>query len=133
MNESTEQYLKEIYKLGGAEKLVGIKEIAEALNIKPPSVTEKAKKLQDEGYISIIPYRGISLKEKGIELAVETLASHRLWEVFLYEHLKMDISEVHEEACKLEHATSLKVQKKLRKFLNNPRTSPHGKEIKYEE
>jgi len=53
----------------------------------------------------------------------------RLWEVFLYEHLKIEWSKIYELACSLEHATAPEVTNALAAFLGNPKTCPRGNPI----
>ena len=54
---------------------------------------------------------------------------HRLWEVFLVNHLGYSWEDVHEEAEKLEHAASPLLMEKLDRFLGYPEMCPHGRTI----
>ena len=89
------------------------------------------KKLSKEGYITI-ENKDIILTEKGNRIAVEVIRKHRIWEVFLVQVLNFKKEDIHEEAEKLEHATSWKVLQKMEKFLSYPKESPHGKPIIYD-
>ena len=51
MTPNKEDYIKAIYHLGGADELVANKQIAEALNIAPASVSEMLGKLGKQGLI----------------------------------------------------------------------------------
>ncbi|WP_032122973.1 metal-dependent transcriptional regulator [Clostridium amazonitimonense] len=133
MTRNKEDYLKVIYELGGHLTQVNNKDIANVLGVSAPSVSEMIKKLLEEGYLEYTPYRGIKLTEYGIEEAVKILRRHRLWEVFLVEHLGYSWDEVHDEAEKLEHVTSLELEKRLDKYLNYPKTCPHGGPIMRDE
>ncbi len=130
MTTSIEDYLKGIYLLKENNKLNN-KNLAEHLKISAASVSEMIKKLAKEGYI-IIENKDIILTEKGNRLAVEVIRKHRIWEVFLVQVLNFKKDDIHEEAEKLEHATSWKVLQKLEKFLSYPKESPHGKPIIYD-
>ena len=121
MTISTEDYLKAIYELDGDIKRVSNKEIADNLLISPPSVSEMIKKLQGESYIDYIPYKGIILTEKGLNRAVKTKRRHLLWEKFLIDQLGYEVDEAHDEAEKLEHFTSDKLEKRLDKYLGEPK------------
>ena len=55
MTPNKEDYLKEIYKLGGMEEQVSNKQIAESLQIAPASVTEMLGILKREGLIHYEP------------------------------------------------------------------------------
>ena len=129
MTPNKEDYLKEIYKLGGAEGLVGNKQIADALKIAPASVTEMLGKLGREDLIQYEAYKGTRLTQKGLEVAISLLRGHRLWEVFLIRHLDYSWSEAHEDAELLEHITPLRLSYRLDKFLNYPAYCPHGNAI----
>ncbi len=129
MTPNKEDYLKEIYKLGGAEKLVGNKQIAEVLKIAPASVTEMLIKLSHEGLLHYEPYKGSCLTKEGLQIAITLLRGHRLWEVFLMRHLGYSWSEAHEDAELLEHITPPRLSGRLDKFLNYPAYCPHGSAI----
>ncbi|SHI72537.1 iron (metal) dependent repressor, DtxR family [Clostridium cavendishii DSM 21758] len=129
MTENKEDYLKIIYELGGAYKQINNKDICLALGVSAPSVSEMIKKLLDEGYIEYTPYKGIKLTEYAADEAVKIIRRHRLWEVFLLEHLGYSWDEVHEEAERLEHVTSSILEERLDKYLKYPKICPHGSPI----
>lgn len=129
MTPYKEDYLKEIYKLGGAEQLVGNKQIADTLKIAPASVTEMLGKLGHEGLIRYEPYKGSRLTSDGVNVAVSLLRGHRLWEVFLMRCLGYSWSEAHEDAELLEHVTPPRLTGRLDSFLNHPAYCPHGNAI----
>lgn len=129
MTPNKEDYLKAIYKLGGLEKLVTNKQIAEELQIAPASVTEMLGKLSREGLIHYEAYKGSCLTTKGIQTAISLVRGHRLWEVFLMRHLGYSWSEAHEDAELLEHITIPRLTSRLDKFLNHPSYCPHGSVI----
>ncbi len=129
MTENKEDYLKVIYELGGATNQVNNKDICMALGVSAPSVSEMIKKLLEEGYIEYTPYKGIKLTQYGTEEAVKIIRRHRLWEVFLVEHLGYSWDEVHDEAERLEHVTSSIFEERLEKYLNYPKICPHGSPI----
>lgn len=129
MTPNKEDYLKAIYKLGGLEKLVGNKQIAEALQIAPASVTEMLGKLRREGLIEYQPYKGSLLTDEGMRAAISLVRGHRLWEVFLMRHLGYSWSEAHEDAELLEHITPARLTARLDQFLNYPAYCPHGSAI----
>jgi DtxR family Mn-dependent transcriptional regulator len=62
-------------------------------------------------------------------VACNVLRRQRLWEVFLYEHLKIEWAQIYELACSLEHATAPEVTEALATFLGDPRTCPRGNPI----
>ncbi|AJF61002.1 TPA: metal-dependent transcriptional regulator [Candidatus Woesearchaeota archaeon] len=126
---SREDYLREFYLMEEKNKEPSITEIAEKLNIAKPSVTEMVKKLDKEGLATYEKYASPCLTKKGREIARKLTMKHRIIELFLTEVLKMDRKEIHDEAHRLEHAFSDKSIKKIREFLGNPKTDPHGEPI----
>lgn len=82
-NQSTEDYIKSIYKLEKKGKSVATSELAKHLNIGDGSVTDMMKKLSERKLIHYIPYQGVNLTEAGRRLAVKMMRRHRLWEMFL--------------------------------------------------
>lgn len=129
MTPNKEDYLKELYKLGGASHLVSNKDMSQVLHIAPASVSEMLTKLSQEGLVEIIPYKGTRLSMEGLKIAISLLRGHRLWEVFLIRHLGYSWSEAHEDAELLEHISTSRITERLDKFLNYPNYCPHGSVI----
>lgn len=129
MTINREDYIKAIYELGGNLNQVSNKNIAETLKISAPSVSEMIKKLLREGFVDYELYKGVKLTEYGIKEAMKIRRRHLLWEVFLVEKLGYSWEEIDEEAEKLEHVTSEKLEERLDKYLNYPKFCPHGSAI----
>ncbi|WP_066713075.1 metal-dependent transcriptional regulator [Clostridium sp. Marseille-P299] len=129
MTQSKEDYLKIIYEADLRNEEVNNKYIMKELGVSAASVSEMLKKLEKEGYVEYIPYHNIVITKKGIKEAASLVRKHKLWEVFLMQHLGYTWSEVHEEAEQLEHVTSDKMIERLDQFLNYPEVCPHGGKI----
>ncbi len=125
-SEQVENYLKNIYKLQSKEGKVTTSSLSERLQISAPSVTEMIKKLAEEGSVTYTPYKGVELTDAGRKRALRIIRRHRLWELFLVEVLKYPWDEIDEEAERLEHITSEKLEQRLDKALGFPRRDPHG-------
>ncbi len=122
-----ENYLKQIYKLSQrTEKGVSTNALAERLDTKASSVTDMIKKLAAKKLVNYQKYQGVTLSKKGKLIAVDILRKHRLWEVFLQEHLGFGGEEVHDVAEELEHINSPTLVDRLDKFLGHPKYDPHG-------
>jgi DtxR family Mn-dependent transcriptional regulator len=128
-NESAEMYLKTVSELAGPEGLTPISALAERLGVSAVSATEMIHRLQEHGLIVHQPYRGVGLTEAGQQVAHEVVRRHRLWECFLFERLGLPWAEVHDYACRLEHATVPAVTEALDAYLGHPATCPHGNSI----
>jgi len=122
-----ENYLKAIYKLSGkSDKGVSTNALAERMETKPSSVTDMVKKLAAKKLVNHQRYQGVTLTKKGQKIAVDIIRKHRLWEVFLVDHLGFGWDEVHEVAEELEHINSDTLIERLDTFLNYPKYDPHG-------
>ncbi len=128
-SESREDYLRCIYKAGGCTDYVPNKVLATELGVAVSSITEMLNRLQKEGYLEYKAYHGSKLTEKGKERGASLIREHRLWEVFLMEHLGYTWREAHEDAHKLEHIDSPRLVERLDAYLGHPKHCPHGSPI----
>lgn len=103
--------------------------MVEALGVVPGTVTTMVKAMAVQGLIEHEARQGVRLTPVGRALALGVLRKHRLVETFLVQTLKMDWSEVHDEAEALEHAVSDRVLERIDEFLGRPVTDPHGDPI----
>jgi DtxR family Mn-dependent transcriptional regulator len=104
-------------------------ELARKLKVVPGSVTNTIEGLEKRGLVSHERYKGVKLTEKGQQVASSVVRRHRLAERFLTDILHLDWSEVHNAACKLEHALSPEILNPLENALGHPQTCPHGNPI----
>ena len=128
-SEQIENYLKNIYKLQESRRKVSTSLLSEQLRISAASVSEMVKKLSESGQLKYTPYRGVELTEQGRRKALRIIRRHRLWELFLVEVLKYPWDEIDEEAEKLEHMTSERLESRIDEILGYPSVDPHGDAI----
>ncbi|MFT4678805.1 MAG: DtxR family Mn-dependent transcriptional regulator [Flavobacteriales bacterium] len=125
-----ENYLKCIYGLGlKSPEGVSTNSIAQKIEATAPSVSDMLKKLSAKGWVDYKKYKGASLTDTGLEIAIEVIRKQRLWEVFLVEKLDFKWDEVHDLAEQLEHIRSKELTNRLDAFLDRPRVDPHGDPI----
>jgi DtxR family Mn-dependent transcriptional regulator len=129
LTQSAEEYLEAIFKLARDGAPVTVGQIAEALGVSPPSVSEMVRRLRAAGFVAEDRGSGVELTPEGSAEGARLVRRHRLSERFLVDVLDMPWDAVHEEACKLEHALSPEVEARLAAQLGNPRTCPHGQVI----
>jgi len=131
MSESEEMYLVTLAMLkeAGESLPIPVSRLANELNIKPVSVNQMIRKLNEVGLVLYEPYKGISLTTDGERTALNILRHRRLWEVFLVENLKIPIHDASDLACRLEHILPDDAADRLAVFLGKPIVSPHGKPI----
>lgn len=111
------------------EGLVPMSALVEALGVVPGTVTTMIKAMAAQGLLEHEIRQGVRLTPVGLALALGVLRKHRLVETFLVHTLKMDWSEVHEEAEALEHAVSNRVLERMDEYLGHPTVDPHGDPI----
>lgn len=125
---SIQEYLEALYKLtgGDADHVVSTTELAAQMSVSAPSASEMLRRLEHLGLVAYLPYQGASLTRRGVDEGSRVVRYHRLWERMLVDTLAMSWDEVHDEACRLEHATSPRLAEALSRFLDHPTTCPHG-------
>jgi DtxR family Mn-dependent transcriptional regulator len=130
-SESEQMYLITIARLieEGFPEPIPLSEIARQLSVLPVSVNQMVRKLEREGMLRYLPYKGVELTSQGIEIAARTLRNRRLWEVFLVDHLELSLEDADAMACSIEHITTDKIAQRLSSFLDEPTTSPGGQPI----
>src|SRR5271166_5029186 len=109
--------------------MVSTAEIADALEVRAPSVTGMLKRLGECGYIDYEPGAGAKLSKTGVAEARRVIRRHRLVELFLTRVLGLDWSEVDVEAEALEHAISPRLEQAIAAHLGEPLEDPHGHPI----
>jgi len=129
LSESQEDYLKQIFLLGGDGDRVSTQALARRLRVKPASVTEMVGRLAQLGLVEHAPYRGVRLTDAGRRVALEMLRHHRLLETFLVEALGYSWDQVHEEAERLEHVISERFEERIAEAMGHPTHDPHGDPI----
>ncbi|MFA5560501.1 MAG: metal-dependent transcriptional regulator [Acholeplasmataceae bacterium] len=131
MNRAEEDYIKAIYELDKEKKSQHVKlnELASHFGYTDQSVNEMIKRLAAKKLIKFYPYKGVILTKKGEEEAIRMIRSHRVWEVFLTKELGFSWEEVHEDAERLEHATSDHVLRRIYGYLGEPKYCQHGNPI----
>jgi len=129
ISEESEEYLEAIYRLEQRDGSAKTMQLASQLKVMPGSITNTIEHLEKHRLVTHEPYKGVKLTEKGRKLALKIIRRHRLAERLLTDVLHLDWSNVHDEACKLEHNLSETIVRPLEKALGNPQTCPHGNPI----
>jgi DtxR family transcriptional regulator, Mn-dependent transcriptional regulator len=126
---SQQDYLKALYLLHGDQRPVPTRELAQRLGISSPSVSEMVTRLSAQGLVEHDRYRGQQLTREGRKVALELVRHHRLLEMFLVRVLGYSWDEVHDEAERLEHVISERMEKRIFELLGRPELDPHGHAI----
>ncbi|MBO64258.1 MAG: hypothetical protein CMA94_05780 [Euryarchaeota archaeon] len=127
--EFEDEYLETMYEFyeHDASSRVRTGDLAERLGVSPASATEMIQRLSGKGYIDYQRYKGAKLTQKGLEHGRMMKRRHRLAEVLL-DRIPFD-GNMHETACRLEHAIDDDLEVALTVLLGNPMFDPSGREI----
>jgi DtxR family Mn-dependent transcriptional regulator len=129
MTASVQDYLAAVYDLAGSGKPVIGARLAKHMGISAPAVTEAIHRMARGGYVKIGRSKRLTLTPKGQQIAEVMARRHRLLERWLTDTLGLNWTDAHEEAHRLEHALSPRVEDRLAELLGMPSTCPHGNPI----
>lgn len=121
----THTHLKALYELGGATRGVNTSPLAGRLRVSVASATEMLGRLDALGVVRHNRYRGAVLTAGGRAVALEMIRHHRLLATFLVEKLGYRGDEVHEEAERLEHVMSQRMEQRMLEALRHPAIDCH--------
>lgn len=127
--EAVDDYLKAILELGGPSgERVTSSALAAHLDVRAASVTGMLQKLADHqpSFVKYEKHYGVRLSELGKRRALEIQRHHRLLERFLHDVLDFSWDEVHDEAERLEHYISERLEDRIAAKLGDPEIDPHG-------
>lgn len=119
-----ENILKCLYKYPGYSK----KQLQEKLSIRSYFLYFFLKWLSYQGWIQRKP-EGLFLTLEGTTKALHIIRLHRLWELYLADQMKIEISKVHSHAEKMEHILTEDLEERLDAILSNPKKDPHNQPI----
>jgi DtxR family transcriptional regulator, Mn-dependent transcriptional regulator len=126
---SVQDYLAAIYDLAGSGQPVIGARLAKHMSISAPAVTEAIQRMVRGDYVKVGRGKELTLTARGLEIAEVMARRHRLLERWLTDILGLNWTDAHEEAHRLEHAISPRVELKLAELLGMPSTCPHGNPI----
>jgi len=98
LSRKAEDYLEAILNITERKGHTRTKDIALALNIKPPSVVEMLKRLDDMGLVEYRKYEGVRLTPKGRAIASVVKDRHETIRAFL-EIIKVPEKIADKDAC----------------------------------
>ena len=124
-----EEYLQIIYWLMEAGLPMTGANVARAMQLSPPTVHEMIGRLERDGYVTRGTNKVLAFTESGLKHAEGIVYRHRLIERFLTDVLGIPWDDVHEEAERLEHAMSPKLEERMLAAIGDAKTCPHGHPI----
>jgi len=129
LSPGMQEYLESLYWLSEAGIDRTPINVARAMKVSPPSVTEMVGRLGREGLVSRGPDKRISLTSQGEEVARHVVSRHRLVEAFLVKVMGVPWDDVHEEAETFEMSVTPRLEARMLEMIGESRTCPHGHPI----
>ena len=125
-----QDYIKVIWSATEwGEPPITTKGLATRFSTSAANVSDTMRRLASQELVTYHPYRPVTLTERGSRLAIAMVRRHRLIETFLAHVLEYGWHEVHDEAERLEHATSQNFLERIDRLLGHPQFDPHGDPI----
>ncbi|AER67161.1 iron (metal) dependent repressor, DtxR family [Thermovirga lienii DSM 17291] len=133
----SEDYLKTIYKLEQENKVVRVKDLAQALGVKSPTVVGSLYGLKEAGLVIQGSYGYVTLSDEGKVLAEELIGRERILVDFFEKILNLGEEEARTNACSIEHYITPACRERLISFIKflshchygSPRWLEHFKEF----
>ena len=116
IKESAENYLEAILMIKKEKGFVRSIDIANELNFTKASVSVAMKHFRQEGYVIIDTDGGITLTDKGAQIANSIFERHNIIAKALMA-LGVDKDTAFEDSCKIEHDISQQSFEKIKEFL----------------
>lgn len=111
-SQSVEDYLERIYELIELKGYARVSDIAKALNISRPSVSIMVQRLDKQGFLTYEKYRGLTLTEKGVEIARRIQRRHVILTEF-FTLLGIDRNVIAHDVEGIEHHVSSESLEKI--------------------
>ena len=83
LSRRAEDYLRSIYEIVERKGFARIKDIAREMGLKPSTVVEMVRKLHDGGFVHYEKYGGVTLTQRGREIAEAIKERHDIFKKFL--------------------------------------------------
>ncbi|NPV02087.1 MAG: metal-dependent transcriptional regulator [Brevinematales bacterium] len=119
MTKSMEDYLETVYLIVRDNKVARVKDVAERLNVKKPSVINALKELETEKMIVHEKYGYIELTPGGERGGAKIYSRHLLLKSFLTDVLGVPEETAETEACSMEHVLSRGTFERLEQFIQS--------------
>lgn len=87
------------------------------------------KRLIWQGWVESLSKNTYQLTPDGRQWAARVVRLHRLWEVYLADHLGVGAERVHCNAEEMEHILTPELEKELTLILHDPQHDPHHQQI----
>lgn len=129
-SQSEEDYLEAIYVLQLENRVTRVKDVAQALDVKMPSVVAAVRSLSEKGLVEQEKYGHIELTRKGEKVGKDVYKRHQLLYAFLHEVLDLEPWVAEEDACRMEHNLSPQTRERISRIVEYIRACK-GEEVRF--
>ena len=126
LTEAIEEYVEKLFWFGEAGIEPTQANLARAMQVSQPSVTEMVRRLVDEGLVERDERKRLLFTAEGERVAKHIVSRHRLIEAYLVSEFGIPWDEVHEEAHTFEHAVSPRLEQLIYEKLPTSRRARTG-------
>ena len=113
-----EDYMEVIFNLIESNYVARVKEIADNMDVKMPTVTSTLKKLSKMKLVNYDPYSVVTLTPEGKKVAKRIIFKHETLMDFFNKILLVPEKIAYENACKFEHSVDNLLLDRLQMFTN---------------
>lgn len=130
---TNENILKAVYKLEESSKTRAhsVFEIVRDTGLTDKIAQKGINRLIKKGLLETNGSGSYEFTTSGRNYGQRITKIHRLWELYLTSHLRMQSDHVHDDAEAIEHFITPELEKELEAVLNYPQTDPHNRKIPY--
>lgn len=126
LSSSLEDYLEAIHLLTSGDASARGRDIAERLQVRRSSVTLALRALSARGLVNYAPYDRVTLTARGRVAARDICRRHEALRRFFVRVLEVEEREAERAACKMEHALSPAIRRRLTEFASLMEHCPLG-------
>ena len=127
LSRKGEDYLEAILVVSEEKGYARVKDICKELGIKPPTVVEMVKKLNDQGYLIYRKYEGMYLTPKGEEIGRIIKDRHSTILAFLM-FIGVPEKIANDDACIIEHDLNPKTVEQIKNLVSFIESTPDNPE-----
>jgi DtxR family Mn-dependent transcriptional regulator len=123
--KTVEEYIEVISSLERDEGEARPGRMAAKLGVKPPSITEMLRKLEEEGLVIYRSYSGVRLTPAGRAIAGCLARRHEILAEFLT-LIGVSRARAEKDACQIEHHISEESVERIEEFIRRSHNHIHG-------
>jgi DtxR family Mn-dependent transcriptional regulator len=129
ISSAMRRYAAEIYRLQQDHEQVTLSLLSSHVEASAQAISTMIKRLDDGGYLTYEPYRGVRLTPDGEHIAMPALRRHRLTEVFLVKVMGYDWASAHGLSDVFERGVNDELEDRMDELTGHPTRCPHGEPI----